>query len=119
MSAEWGRPLLDLPPVAPVPLHHGVSGHPHILHQAPAACDEVHNIGRFAGEVVPHLVGPASKSASEGFTFLHPWACLAFSAPGWVVVPEAAMCFLLFFLSLQSLKAISLNITVLDCSYIG
>ena len=96
MSAEGGRPLLDLPPVAPVPLHHGVGGHPHILHQAPAACDEIHNIGRLASEVVPHFVRPASKSACEGFTFLHPWACLTFSSPGWVVVPVAARCVLLF-----------------------
>ena len=81
--------------MAPVPLHHGVSGHPHILHQAPAACDEVHNVRRLASEVVPHLVCSASKSACEGITFLHPWACLTFSTPGWVIVPEAARCLLL------------------------
>jgi hypothetical protein len=46
--------------------------------------------------MVPHLVGPASKGACEGFTFLHPWGCLAFSSPGWVVLPVAARSLLLF-----------------------
>ena len=96
MSAKGGSLLLDLPPVAPVPLHHGIGGHPHILHQATAACNEIDNIGRLAGKVVPHLVGPASKCACEGFTFLHPWACFTFSTPDWVIVPEAARCLLLF-----------------------
>jgi hypothetical protein len=42
MSAEGGRPLLDLPPVAPVTLHHDVGDHPHIniLHEATDACDD-------------------------------------------------------------------------------
>ena len=70
MFAKGGGLLLDVPHVAPLSLHHGVSPHPHILHQATAACDEVHTIGKLTSEMVSHLLGSASKCASEGFTFL-------------------------------------------------
>ena len=55
--------LLDLPPVASMPLHHGVGGRPHILGCAPLACYQVHNEGELACEPVQFFVGSSSERA--------------------------------------------------------
>ena len=82
--------LLYLPPVALMPLHHGVGRHPHILGWAPFAGQQVHNVGGFTGEPVPHLVSLPCEVAGEGLALVHSRAGLTLPAPGWVVMSVAS-----------------------------
>ena len=56
VPAKGSAALLDLTPMATVPLHHGVCCHSHVLGGAPMAGHQVHNIGGLACESVSHLV---------------------------------------------------------------
>ena len=61
MSFQWCALILDLPPVASVPLVHGLSSLAHILGRAGLARNQVDNIAGLAVKVVPDVVGESSK----------------------------------------------------------
>ena len=81
MPAKGSAALLYLPPVAPMPLHHGVGRHPHIVGGAPFAGQQVHNVGGFTGAPVPHLVSLPCEVAGEGLALIHFRAELTLPAP--------------------------------------
>ena len=88
MPSQRGTLLLNFSPVATMPLHHGVDGHPHVLDHAPLAGYEVHYVSRFTSEPVPHFVCPARKVAGKGASLFHSRAGFTFPAPSWVLMFE-------------------------------
>ena len=62
MSSQWCALILDLPPVASVPLVHGLSSLAHILGRAGLARNQVDNIAGLAVEVVPDVVGKSRNN---------------------------------------------------------
>ena len=69
LSAKGGHLLLNLSPVAKVPLHHGIGGHPNILSQALLEGKEIYYVAGFTSKSIPDFVLPSCECFLFYFLF--------------------------------------------------